>query len=380
MKKRVLYYIPIEPLEERYTGEWYRWMPEAFRLAGFEVHVIDGIPLSDHVETGTFLDVNSTAHYKSVQLQTIGKIFHMGRVKDGDIFFIADLEFWGIELIRYLADLQNIQVFIYGFLHAGSYTKEDFMEKCSDYAKYFELGWLKMCDQVFVGSKYHKFAVYHRRIEPYCSKEEKNELLTKIRVTGNPMFKEAYQQVKEAPFDKRRQIIISNRFDWEKRPNLSLDFAYLIKKRYGDSVKIIITTSRPKFKSNKKWLIEYAKELEKDGVVEIYEGLTKNQYHTLLKESMIMISNTIEENFGYCIVEALYFNTYPLVKNDYSHPELVGYDERLLFDDEDEILEKIDTLLTADFPVSYKVNHYFKAMGEIIKSIKYNIGDKCEFR
>jgi hypothetical protein len=368
MKKRV-YYIPIEPLKERYTEQWFKYIPQALSKYNFDVHVIVGEPLNNSVEVGTFLDINSTVHYKAVQLQKISKLFYEGTIKDGDIFFIADLEFWGIESIRYLADLQNIKVGIFGFLHAASYTKEDYMEKCAGYGKYFELGWLRICDIVFVGSNYHRQAIFNRRIKKYCtSKMDRKDLYNKIVVSGNPLFRQAYTNVAYDTTGKRNQIIISNRFDWEKRPNLTLDFAYLIKKKYGDNISIIITTSRPKFKSNKNWLTQYAYNLYKDGIIDyIYEDLSKDDYHTLLKQSKIMISNTIEENFGYCIAEACLFNTYPLIKRDYSHIELVENDDRLLFDDEDEILDKVDKLLKADFDIIHYATKYYKSMNEIMK-------------
>ncbi len=79
--------------------------------------------------------------------------------------------------------------------------------------------------------------------------------------------------------------------------------------------------------------------------VKIYSNLTKQEYHTLLAESKVMLSNTIEENFGYCIVESCIYKTAPICANKYSHPELLEYDRRLLFDDEDEIIEKIENAL-----------------------------------
>ena len=51
-----LYYIPIEPLEERYTEQWYRNFPSYFRDSGYSVEIIDGEPLSSSVDVGTFLD------------------------------------------------------------------------------------------------------------------------------------------------------------------------------------------------------------------------------------------------------------------------------------------------------------------------------------
>ena len=41
----MIYYIPIEPLDERYTEQWYRWFPQEFKRQNKEFTVIDGTPL-----------------------------------------------------------------------------------------------------------------------------------------------------------------------------------------------------------------------------------------------------------------------------------------------------------------------------------------------
>lgn len=314
-----VYYIPIEPLKERYTEQWYNYFPSLLKEAsGKDVVVIDGESLVDHVSVGTFLDINSTLHYKASQLQKISRLFHNKAIKNGDVFFVADLEFWGIESIKYLADLQNIKVTLIGIMHAGSYTKEDYMEKCARYGQHFERGWFEACDYVIFGSDYHRQQVSKLRsvfIEP-----------TKHLVIPNPIFPEAYKGVPIPFLRKKRQIIISNRFDYEKRPNESLQFCQVIKARHP-SVEIIVTTSRPKFTSNQAWLVEYARLLEAQGVITIYENLSKDEYHELLNESQVMLSNSIEENFGYCVAEALVYGVAPVVFNGLSHPELVYYTE-----------------------------------------------------
>ena len=361
-----IFYVPIEPLEERYTESWYRNFPIAFREGGFDVVVIDGTPLSNHVGVGTFLDINSTVAYKSSQMQSIAQLFHTGKVIDGDAFFFGDTEFWGIEVIRLLADMNKIKVRIYSFLHAGSYTKEDAFEIAAPYQKYTELGWIASMDKVFVGTEYHKNAFIERRIRPYAAEEDVAKLSSKIVVTGNPLF----EDYKGNLSGKENKIIISNRFDWEKRPNISLQFAYLVKKKHPDW-KIVVTTSRPKFVSNKKWLVDLARGMEEDGIIEIKEGLSKDQYHAELATSKVMLSNSIEENFGYCIVEALLYGTYPLLHNSLSHPELVRNTKGFLFDDEDEIVGKIEWLMEQTFSCAFLTNRYFNStMQDIIREMK----------
>jgi glycosyltransferase involved in cell wall biosynthesis len=359
-----LFIIPLEPLVERYTQSWYDNIPKAISTVFKEpIVVVDGEFLTDSVQVGAFLDMNSTVFYKNSQMQKIALAFHAKQVKDGDIFFIYDLEFWGIESIRLMAQLNKVNVRIYGFLHAASYTHEDAFAVAAPYQKYTELGWLGACDGVFVGSHYHKQAVIERRIIPYSHGSDVIDFSNKIHVTGNPLFASDYQKFNEP---KEKKLIISNRFDWEKRPNLSLDFAYILKRKHPD-LKIVVTTSRPVFRSNKQWLVDYARALEADGIIEIMEGLSKEQYHYQLATSKVMLSNSIEENFGYCIMEACIYNTYPLVRNAYSHPELLEGNKALLFDDEDEIVEKIELLLQRDMPIDVYADKYYDSVESMAK-------------
>lgn len=365
-----IYYVPIEPLTERYTEQWYRLFPVEFKKHWDDVIVIDGQPLlADTIKVGTFLDINSTCHYKFSQLQQIAKLFNDGLVKNGDTFFFGDIEFWGLESIRLMADMNHVKVKIFGFLHAASYTIEDAFEIAAPYQKYTELGWVLACDKVFVGSNYHKQAFMERRAS-LCDTNTHKIINSKIIVTGNPLFKDEYKEYDV--FDKKFQLVISNRFDWEKRPNLSLDFAWVLKNRYPD-LKIIVCTSRKKFTSNKPWLVEYARALDRQSIIEIRDGLSKDQYHYLLAESRFMLTNTIEENYGYCVVEALHYMCMPIAKNAYSHPELLKHTPEVLFNDESEILD-IFELLKNNKPqkerVEKNLTKYYNALQSMVECMK----------
>ena len=364
MKK--VWIIPIEPLEERYTEQWYRQIPKAFEYMGFDVTTIDGTTLTDYVKVGAFLDMNSTVAYKNSQMAQVAELFHTGKITDGDIFWVSDMEYWGLESLRLMSQLNKINIKIYAFCHAASWTIEDAFSVASPYQKYTELGWIAACDKVFVGSQYHKQAIIDRRIKPYAAKEDQASLSSKIIVSGNPIFSDDYPEI---ICKKKQQVIISNRFDWEKRPNLSLDFCYILKKKHPDW-SFIVTTGRKEFRSNKKWLTDYALSLQQDGVISIYSGLSKAEYHQHLAESKIMLSNSIEESFGYCPVEAMIYGTFPILRNAFSHPELVNNCERFLFDDEDEIVEKIEYLMENEIYVRPYAEKYFKSLSKIIDVIR----------
>lgn len=369
-----LYIIPLESVDGRYTKQWRDNIPSYIEATNkFDnVLVIDGEQLTNFVDVGTFLDIHTTIHYKNNQIQQVSELFRTKQIKDNDSFFFYDMEFWGgVESVRLLAQMNKLNVNIYSFCHAASYTKEDAFAVASYHQQFIEVGWIAACDKVFVGSEYHKQAIIERRLKPIAG-SLLQELSNKIIVTGNPMFKDDYKLSWNPT--KKKQIILPNRFDFEKRPNISLDLAYILKKEIPD-LEIVITTSHPKFKSNKKWLEELARGMEDDGIITIKEGLTKEEYHKVIEESSIMMSNSIEENFGICIFESMVYGTYPLLSNELSHPELVGNCKELLYNDLDEVVTKVKHLLDSSNKLNIqtlmksRVQHYYNSIHKIIKEI-----------
>jgi len=318
--------VPLEPLTERYTESWYRNFPPLFAQAGFDVVVVDGEPLlHNEIRTGTFLDINSTVHYKMTQLQSIARMFNDGEVAVGAVFFFSDIEFWGLESVRLLAQMNQVPIKMCGFLHAASYTVEDAFSVAAPYQQYTEMGWLVALDRVFVGSQYHKHAIESRRLIP----QKLTALLDRIKVTGNPIFLADYT-LAPVPRAKKKKMLLTNRFDSEKRPGETMDLFEELHDRFPDW-ELVITTSRPTLRSNDPKLSARAYALHRAGVVTVMEGLTKTEYHQQLQEAAIVVSHSIEENYGYCIAEALLYKALPLLRAGLSHDEFVNGDKRLLF-------------------------------------------------
>lgn len=362
-----LFYVPIEPLVERYTESWYRNFPTTFRSAGFDVTVIDGVPLEDEVKVGTFLDVNSTVHYKSTQLAQIAALFNQRRVPNGSVFFFGDVEFWGIESVRLLAQMNRLDVTLTGFLHAGSYTIEDAFAVAAPYQQYTEVGWLAACDRVYVGSDYHYHAFRERRLIPLGADDN---LRSRLMVTGNPLFKSDYPPV---DVSKRNKVVLPNRFDIEKRPDRSLEVARLIKNASPET-EIVITTSRSTFRSNSESLVTLARQAEADGIVTIKSGLTKSEYHKELAESKVMISCSIEENFGYCIAESLVYGCTPVLTDLASHPE---FPSAVLFTANDQAAAAAIRVLSTPYSEPHIPSTFWDA-GNLIAADIYYLLDGIE--
>lgn len=358
--KGIVYILHLEPLKERYTEQWFRWFKNEFKKQGIKFKFIKGQTLTKIVETGSVLDAEGTNYWKFSQMIEVCKLFKEKKIKPNDIFLTMDLWHPSLEAIPYMATLEKIPVNIYGFLHAGSYTTEDFASPMNHWAKYFEKGWAKLCDGVFVGSKYHK----NKFIKLRCGKE----IGKKIFVTGNPFDSKeaiAISKTKITSVEKRENIIVfSHRFDIEKRPNIFMDLMEKLWQERKD-FKVVITTSREKFRSNSQKLIKQLKSSKFP--YEIKENLSKAQYYQELSRAKVFVSTTIEENFGYCLLEAIIFGCAPIVKNNYAHPEILENDKRFLYEDKNQALEMISKML--DNPISCRkyADKYDKSLERMIK-------------
>ena len=328
-----LFLLPIEPLAERYTGWWYDYLPRQFAKHYAMVEVA-GSALTTTVETGAFLDLFSTVAYKASQLQRMAVHFRNGDVKDGDVIFIADLEFWGVEALRYMARLSGIHVRIAGFLHAASYTKGDFMEPMADIGQWAELAWLATCDAVFVGSEYHKKAVIERRLE---SQHGACLLGQHIHVVGN--FWDTCEAQALARTSSRWRdgfkdfdVCFPHRPDSEKRPLLFLKVLDAYERLFGHRPFVVFTTGRQEYRStNCPEAVVAIKALEAEGNVTVLTGLGRADFYAVLARSRVVMSTAAEENFGYAIVEGMAQGALPLVPFVASYPELVRNDPSFLY-------------------------------------------------
>lgn len=321
--KRV-FRIPLEVLPERYTAQWAKWIPPVFERAGFSYNEIPGVQLSDSVETGKVLDASGTMYFKFSQMQRIAELFKTGSVQDGDIFFVDDIQYPGAWSIKYMAELYGITVYLFGYLHASSYTKEDFAEPMAPFMKSVEKSWVFLYDKIFVGTHYHKNAFINRRFPG----AHKSKARKKLYVSGGPwnvwtVQQEAYG--KDYKPGKLRRIIFPSRFDIEKRPNVFLKMADFIHNVLDiKDIEFLITTSRKSLTQDLRLLRMVETTKQRVPTLNVLTGLKKSEYYAELSKSKAMVSTTIEENFGYCVVESLSLNTPVLVPNKYSHPELLS--------------------------------------------------------
>ena len=372
-----LWVVPLERFEpeDRYTTQVHRWFLQKFKEKNIDYSVIEGQQLTKTIEHGEFLDTYGTIYYKSSQIQEISKLFRDKKVKNGDTFFVYDFEFPGLEAIRYMAKLSSLDIKIYAWCHAGSYTYGDFMKPCQDFAKYFEVGWWKICDGIFVGSEYHKSAIIERRLRPmtfHMDYDTFKETIGKIHVTGNPWnSEEVWSMVQPLP-EKENIIIFPHRLAIEKRPDIFLINICLGLYEKLPEVKFLLTTARPEIRSTQPELVKlyYAVKKTLGDKIDYKVGLSKQEYYYWMAKSKVMFSSSKEENFGYTALEAMTFNTMPLVPNNFSYPELLDKDNRFLYSSLESALKKLPELLSsvhASTFLNLKAQKYDTSIDRMIK-------------
>jgi glycosyltransferase involved in cell wall biosynthesis len=302
----MIYFLPIENMVQRYSI----MMNYAFKATGKVQEVYPEFNYPEVIESGQFLDVNKTIIFKTKQMNMVAEMFYRGEIKNGDIFLIGDIFYPGIEAIRYMAELQNIDISVYGFNYAGWADETDFIHKCSDWAFYSDFAYNKSCDGIFVGSEFHKQNLLKTFSLP----------ASRIHVTGYIWDLSYVKQIYSTlTWDKENYVI------WPHRPAAEKGFEeFLIYAAKNPDTTFLVTSSgNIKIKEN----------LPKN--VKLAFNLTKRQYYELLAKAKYYLSTAYQETFGYTLQEAIWFQCKVAVPNRACYPEMVP--KNCLYDNFDDI-------------------------------------------
>lgn len=288
MNDRTLYVVPIEPLEERYSADWLKWTQDFLKKVDMKSLIIMPDYSYSKIKTGQFLDSVQTNVFKAKQLAMIMQLFHNGQVKNGDIFWFHDLWFPGIEMLSYIRDTTNLNIKIYGMLHAGTYDPNDFLTQClmEHWALHFERMLLRIAKGIFVATNYHKqLFIKERSNTQYLSE--------RVHVVPFPMYH--VKPFNYVPFYERENIIIfPHRLVYEKG------------EIYWHKLKELGKTRLPDFQ------FMATKELCQN----------KQEYYDLLCRAKYAVSFAKQETWGIAMQEAVLCGCVPIVPNKLAYKEM----------------------------------------------------------
>lgn len=285
-----IFLVAIEPLENRYTGHWFKFLPKMISERTNKIVIqVHGLELSSVTTAGAFLNFSSTVHYKSNQMMQIAYHFNEGKVKDGDTFLFTD--FWNpaAHFVRYMADLAGIKVKMVGICHAGAYDPHDLLGqrfKNKNWARRLEQSFDELYDVLIFATKFSR-DLYLQGVN--VEYKEKKHLVTGFPMSYYPDILPFYWELERKPV-KENIVVFPHRRSPEKQPEL---FDRL-SKHFPD------------------WEFVYAQDVCSN----------KDEYHELLYKSKIMFSANLQETLGIGTFEALFAGCDIVVPDRLSYKEM----------------------------------------------------------
>lgn len=285
----MLYVVPIEPINDRYSAQWLRWTKEYFYdKSKICYEILDPSTGTHIIKNGSFLDVVDTNAYKNKQMCNILDKFKNNKIKDGDVFWFHDLWFPGIEQLAYIRDGLGMKFKIYGYLHAGTYDKYDFLYQkgMRQWGEHFEQMLFKIVDKIFIATKSHKHLLDKETVESD----------NKFCVVPFPIYPDFLGEKEVEPHYLRQPIIVfPHRLDPEKCPDKFDSFARHLHMRSKEQFKFIKTKE---------------------------EARSKSDYYDILKKAKYAISFSNQETWGIAMQEAVLCGCIPVVPSKLSYTEM----------------------------------------------------------
>ena len=284
-----IYIVPIEPIDQRYTQQWYDNIPVMLKNrvqetgGNYQIVTVDGEDFSPEQRTpGAFLDFGATNVYKATQATEISKLFSNGIVKPGDKFLITDAWNFVITPIRYMSDLLEIPVEIHSIWHAGAYDPSDILgyKMNKPWPWDAERSWFHSSDYNYFASNSHRDMFLENLNIP-------EEYHHKAIRSGQP-HELIVQSLEQYQTTTKQEIVMwPHRYNEDKQPkiaeDLALDFNFCITQK---------------------------------------QNLKKTDYYAQMGKSMAIFSCALHENLGISVMEAVLTGAIPIVPDRCSYSEM----------------------------------------------------------
>lgn len=284
-----IYIVPIEPIDARYTKQWYHNIPTIIdqeikkRTLDVKVVTIDGVSIPPNTTTGAFLDFGATNVYKASQAEKISRMFSDGVIKAGDKFLVTDAWNFVITPIKYMSDLLDIPVEIHGIWHAGAYDPSDILgyKMNKPWPWHQERSWFYSCDFNYFATEFHKNMFLKN-----LGIDSEQHRAVRSGQPHNPIIGECTVQWYKP---KSKKVIWPHRYNADKQPEIVEDLANRLRH------KLIITQKM---------------------------NLSKEDYYETLGDCSVMFSCSLHENLGISMMEGVLAGVIPVVPDRCSYSEM----------------------------------------------------------
>lgn len=285
---KTIYIIPIEPIDQRYTKQWYENIPALIQqqseIDGTNVRVVtvDGETVPDGTTKGAFLDFAATNVYKSSQALAVSKLFTAGEIRAGDRFLVTDAWNFIITPIKYMSDLLGIPVEIHSIWHAGAYDPTDIlgMKMSRPWPNDAERSWFYSSDYNYYATDFHK-SMFLRNLGITVDQQHR---ALRSGQPHDPIIEplEVYQQE-----TKDRVVMWPHRYNADKQPEIAEELA--------QSFDFVITQKM---------------------------NLSKPDYYAVMGRSQVIFSCALHENLGISVMEGCLAGAIPVLPDRASYAEM----------------------------------------------------------
>lgn len=293
---KTLIIVSLEPLQSRYTSQWFDYLPKYFQdnLSDFEVIQVNGDTNSGIPTNGAFLDFESTNMWKNEQANKIMKMIKSGSISSGDYILYTDAWNPTIPEVKYVIELLKLNIKLGGLWHSGSYDKWDFLGRLIG-----PKPWITDLETSFFWCLDHNYFATNFHANLFCNNRLNDSSLGwiesgKIILTGWPMdYMNDILRPYNKPADKENIILFPHRLAPEKQLDIFKDLA----------------ASMPEYQ----WIVCQE------------QKLSKEEYHKLLGKSKMVFSASLQETLGISsCCEATLCGSFPLSPNHLSYSEILA--------------------------------------------------------
>ena len=283
-----IYIICLEPIDQRYTKQWYTNIPNILEQRiqeqglDYQVVTIEGETVPDNTTAGAFLDFGATNVYKASQTVTVSKMFSAGEIKPGDKFLVTDAWNFIITPIKYMSDLLDIPVEIHSIWHAGAYDPSDILgyKMNKPWPWEAERSWYHSSDYNYYASENHRRMFLNNLNIP-------EEYHYKAVRSGQPHELIIADLVKHQSTPKQNRVMWPHRYNADKQPEIAEDLS-----------------------------------TDFDMVITQKMNLSKPDYYDTMGTSKLIFSCALHENLGISVMEAVLTGAIPVVPDRCSYSEM----------------------------------------------------------
>ena len=313
-----LIYLPLESYQERYTCQLSRaktgWLERRWLEIGQPYIRIEGERLSDGIQTGSVLDAFGRGYWALEQVKQVLKFMQQGWITSDDAIYFDDFWHPGISAIPYAASLSGIKPKMYAMLHAQSVDEFDFTCNMFPWIRLFEQGTSMVLDGIFVTST---------DLRDLCVQKGVGDKYS-VHICGLPYNSTEVKEHFPAKLPaKKRQVVFSSRWDWEKQPEFFLKVAEYLS-FVEPSIKLVISTSSNILRSNKPELLNLLNlYMQEHSNLDVRVAQTKEQYYETLLESAVQFNCALQDWVSWTLLEATTCGCQPVYPNFRSFPECI---------------------------------------------------------